>query len=322
MAAGASGQTMRLINVAGLLVSLSLAPLLLAQSLAPRAYLITPVGSNALTISENYSSGDIELNNTVPITGANGSINVFVATYYHGLSFCGRSANITLGLPYSVGTFRALVIDQQQEVYRSGLGDGAIRFAVNLKGGPAMKVPQFLKWKQKTLLGVSLLVQVPTGQYDPTKLINVGTNRWAFKPEFGYSQRWSKWILDAYGGVWFFTNNPEFFSHNQYVSGIQARSQLPIGVFEGHLSRDFKPRLWASIDANFWFGGRTSINGVPSANTLQRNSRVGATASVPISRHQSLKFSYANGAYARYGGDYQTISAAWQYAWVGKRFGD
>jgi hypothetical protein len=294
-------------------------PMLCAQTLAPRAYLITPVGSNALTISENYSSGDIEFNNTVPITGASGTNNVFVATYYHGLSFFGRSANITLGLPYAVGTFRALVVNQQEEVYRSGLGNGTIRFAVNLKGGPAMKLPQFVQWKQKTLLGVSLLVQVPTGQYDPTKLINISTNRWAFKPEFGYSQRWGNWILDAYGGMWFFTTNPEFFSHNSYFAGTRSQSQRPIGSFEGHLSRNFKPRLWASIDGNFWFGGQTSLNGVQSPNTLQRNSRVGATASVPISRHQSLKFSYANGAYIRFGGDYQTLSAAWQYSWVGRR---
>ncbi len=292
---------------------------LYGQSLAPRAYLITPVGANALTISESYSTGDIEFNNTVPITGANGTNNVFVATFYHGLSFFGRSANITLGLPYTVGTFSALVINQRQEVYRSGLGEGAIRFAVNLKGGPAMKLPQFAQWKQKQLLGVSLLVQAPTGQYDPTKLINIGTNRWGFKPEFGYSQRWGNWIVDGYGAVWFFTTNPEFFSHNSYFPGVQSRSQEPIGVLEGHLSRDFKPRLWVSLDGNFWFGGQTRLNGVEAANTLQRNSRVGATASFPVSKHQSLKFSYANGAYVRYGGDYQTVTAAWQYSWIGRR---
>jgi hypothetical protein len=296
-----------------------MARLLYAQNLAPRAYVITPVGANALTISENHSSGDIEFNDTVPITDASGTTNVFVATYYHGLNFFGRSANITLGLPYAVGTFSALVVDQQQKVRRSGLGDGVIRFAVNLKGGPAMKLPQFRQWKQKQLLGVSLLVRAPTGQYDPTKLINIGANRWAFKPEFGYSQRWGKWIVDAYGGVWFFTSNPEFFSHNSYFSGTRSQSQQPIGSFEGHLSRDFKPRLWVSIDGNFWFGGETSLNGVEAPSTLQRNSRVGATASVPISQHQSLKFSYANGAYIRYGGNYQTLTAAWQYSWIGRR---
>jgi hypothetical protein len=313
---------MRPSKIVGLAVSLFwlTTPTLFAQSLAPRAYLITPLGSNALTISENYSSGDIEFNSTVPIGGASGTNSVVVATYYHGLSFFGRSANITLGLPYAVGNFSALVVNQRQQARRSGLGDGIARFAVNLKGGPAMKLPQFIQWKQKQLLGVSLLVQLPTGQYDPTKLLNIGANRWGFKPEFGYSQRWGNWIVDGYGGVWFFTSNPEFFSHNSYFPGTRSRSQDPMAVFEAHLSRDFKPRLWVSVDGNFWFGGQTSLNGVETTNTLQRNSRVGATASVPISQHQSVKFSYANGAYIRYGGDYQTLTAAWQYSWVGRRF--
>ncbi len=99
------------------------------------------------------------------------------------------------------------------------------------------------KWQQKTLLGVSLKVVAPTGQYDPTKLINLGANRWAFKPELGLSRRWGHWVLDAYGGVWFFTENPEFFSRNAYVPGVQSQTQAPVAVLEIHLSYDFRPRL-------------------------------------------------------------------------------
>jgi hypothetical protein len=98
------------------------------------------------------------------------------------------------------------------------------------------------------LIGVSLKVVAPTGQYDPTKLINVGNNRWALKPEIGYSQRWGHWVVDAYGAAWFYTTNPEFFSHNQYFPGTQTQSENPVGVFEGHLSYDFKPRLWVPLD--------------------------------------------------------------------------
>jgi hypothetical protein len=88
-------------------------------------------------------------------------------------------------------------------------------------------------------------------------------------------------------------------------------------VFEGHLSYDFKPRLWVSLDGNFWYGGETSLSGVPTAKTTERNSRIGATASLPISKHQSLKFSYNNGAYINYGGNFQNVSVAWQYSWIG-----
>lgn len=288
------------------------------QTLAPRAYLVTPINSNAFTVTANFYNGDVLFSNTLPITGAQGSIQLFVPTLYHSLNFFGRSANITAGIPYSVGNFSAIVTDHREDVYRSGIGDTVVRLAVNLKGGPAMKLPEFLKWKQKVLLGASLTVSLPTGQYDPTKLVNIGINRWAFKPEFGYSQRWGNWILDGYAGCWFFTTNPEFFSRNMYFPGTRSQSQNPIGVFEGHLSHDFKPRLWASVDGNFWFGGVTSLNGIPNRATLQRNSRVGATFSTPISKHQSLKFSYANGAYIRFGGDYQAVSVAWQYSWIGR----
>lgn len=290
------------------------------QSLAPRAYLVTPTDSNAVTISSSLYTGGVLFDNAVPITGASGKIAVIVPSFYHSLNFLGRSSNVTLVLPYSIATFNAVVVNKDANVYRSGLGDGAVRFSMNLAGGPAMDVPQFKDWKQKKLLGASIAVQFPSGQYDPTRLINIGDNRWGFKPELGYSQRWSKWILDAYAGGWFFTGNSEFFSQNNFFPGIRQQTQEPIGVVETHLSRDFKPGVWVSLDGNFWYGGRTTLGGVQNLGSLQKNSRVGATAAFRVSKHQSLKFGYARGAYIRVGGDYQAITIAWQYSWLGTFF--
>jgi hypothetical protein len=181
-----------------------------------------------------------------------------------------------------------------------------------------MTLPEFRKWHQKNLLGASLRVTAPTGQYDPTKLINFGSNRWGFKPEIGYSRRDASWIFDIYGGAWLYTKNPKFFSQNQYNPGVQSQTQAPVGSLEGHVSYDVKPRLWVSFDANYWFGGITSLNGVQNPSSKLRSSRLGATASVPINNHQSLKFSYSNGAYIRYGGNFQNVSVAWQYSWLGR----
>jgi hypothetical protein len=125
-------------------------------------------------------------------------------------------------------------------------------------------------------------------------------------------------VLDTYGAAWFFTTNNEFFSRNQYNPGVSTQSQSPIGAFEGHLSYDVKPRLWASLDGNFWFGGTTSLSGVANPNTALKNSRIGGTVSLPVSKHQSVKFSYNNGAYIRYGGNFQNVSVAWQYSWLGR----
>jgi hypothetical protein len=124
-------------------------------------------------------------------------------------------------------------------------------------------------------------------------------------------------VLDAYGAVWLFTTNPEFWSHNAFVPGIQSQSQKPIGAFEGHLSYDVKPRLWFSLDGNAWFGGRTSLNGVENPQTFQTSSLIGASASIPLGKHQSFKVAYSTGDYVLYGGNYQNVSVAWQYSWIG-----
>jgi len=172
-----------------------------------------------------------------------------------------------------------------------------------------MRAREYVKWKEKLNIGASLTVSVPTGQYDPARVINAGTNRWGFKPEIGFSRRWGRWVGDWYVGGWFFTDNPKYFPGNVY------RTQKPVGAVEGHLGYYLKPRLWASFDANFWAGSRTTLNGV-SKNDEQRNSRIGGTVSVPFTKHQSMKFSYSQGAYVTIGGDFRTISVGWQYSWI------
>jgi len=288
-----------------------------AQDLAPRAYIITPVHWNAITLTWSFYDGSIDLNG-LPVSGT-GTYSVPIFSYYHSFSFFGRSANVAASLPYAVGNFQGTALGAGAHLYRSGLLDSAFRFSVNLKGAPAMPAQEWVKWKQKVLLGASLRVVAPTGQYDGTKLVNWGANRWGFKPEFGCSKRWGKWVLDGALGVWFFTTNPEFFSRNMFFSGTNSQSQSPIGSFEGHLSYDVKQqRLWFSFDGNFWYGGTTSLNGVPNPLTRQTNSRIGGTVAVPITKHQSLKFSYSDGDYIRFGGNYQQVSAAWQYSWLGR----
>jgi hypothetical protein len=296
---------------------LALCPLgmLHAQELAPRAYTITPLHGNAITLIWSFYDGGLDFNGTIPITGATGTYHIPIFNYYHSFGFFGRSANFSASLPYGVGTFQGAVLGTQQQVYRSGLLDTGFRLEVNLKGGPAMPVQEFVKWKQKVLLGASLKVIAPTGQYDPKKLINWSINRWAFKPEFGYSQRWGNWVLDGYAGVWLYTTNSA-----SYAGTVpKPQTEAPIGSFEGHLSYDIgkNRRLWVSLDGNFWFGGVTSLNGTRNDATKQKSSRIGGTASVPISKHQSIKINYSTGTYLRYGGNYHNVSVAWLYSWIG-----
>jgi hypothetical protein len=293
---------------------------LFSQDLSPRAYVIVPVNSTAIVLTYSYFNGGLLFDQSIPITNASAQINASAISAYHTFNFFGRSSSLTGTFPYGVGNFEGQVsgAPTTTNIYRSGLADASLRLSVNLVGGPAMSLREFRKWKQRTILGTSLTVVGKTGQYDPTKLVNIGSNRWAFKPEVGLSRRWGSWLLDAYGAIWFFTTNPEYFSNNAYSPGINKKAQSPVEAFEGHLSYDVRPRLWVSLDANFWTGGDTRINGVLNPGTLQRSSRVGATASIPLNKHQSVKFSYNKGAYIRFGGDYNNVSVGWQYSWLGK----
>jgi hypothetical protein len=304
----------RLFSVLLLLASLRSA----AQDLAPRAYLITPIHSNAITLTYSFFDGELLFEGTVPITDATARVSVPILSIYHATRFFGRTASFTASLPYGIGSFRGTVLSTQTNAYRSGLFDSSYRLSINLIGGPAMDLADFRDWSQKMLVGISVRLVAPTGQYDSTKLINYGAHRWAFKPEVGVSRRWGHWIVDTYGGVWFYTENSEFFSRNQFSPGVNTQEQAPIFAFEGHVSYDVKPRLWASLDGNFWHGGRTSLNGTINPSTVQNNSRVGITCSLPVTKHQSLKLSYNRGAYVRFGGKYDNISVGWQYSWIGK----
>jgi hypothetical protein len=284
------------------------------QDLAPRAYVITPVHSNAITITWAFYDGGLNFNGTIPVTNATGTYYVSILSYYHSMNFFGRSANITASLPYGVGTFQGDVSQQSRSIYRSGLLDSSFRLSVNLMGGQAMQPKEFVKWKQKRLLGLSLKVVAPTGQYSGAKLINWGSNRWAFKPELGYSERWGHWVVDGYAGAWFYTTNSA-----SYAGPVtKPQNESPIAALEGHLSYDVKPRLWLSLDGNFWWGGITSLSGIQNLATKQTGSRLGGTASFPISKHQSIKVSYSDGTYIIFGGNYQNVSVAWQYSWLGR----
>jgi len=291
----------------GLMLSLWPAPLT-SQELEPRAYSVSPVKTNLVVLSNAYAFGDLTFDPSLPVEDGSANINTMVAGYFRSMNVFGRSGNFTVVLPYSSGTVQGLLAGEYTQVSRSGLRDPSVRFAVNLYGAPAMRLKEFASWSKKTVIGASVVVVAPLGQYDPAKLLNIGSNRWACKPELGWSRRFGHWVVDAYGGVWLFTDNTTFYP------GTRTRSQAPIISTQFHLSYNIRSRLWAAADANFYSGGRTSINGVPSQD-LQKNSRLGGTVSIPLTRRQALKFSYSRGAYTTIGADFHAFAVGWQYLW-------
>ena len=279
-----------------------------AQELEPRAYSVSPRGTNFLLLGFARTTGDVSFDPSLPIEDATATLHTTAVGYVRTIGVLGRSASVGTLVPYLWGSDQGLVYDSFQQAHRSGLADPAFRFAINIYGAPAMSAAEFKDYKQKTNIGASAVVLVPLGQYDPARLLNIGTNRWAVKPEIGISQRAGRWYLDLYAGTWLFTANREF------ATGV--RRQKPIGIAQANLTCTITSRVWASFSANLYTGGRTSVGGVPRADYLH-NSRMGGTLSIRVTRHQSVKFHGSKGAVTNIAADFATIGAAYQYMWGG-----
>lgn len=280
-----------------------------AQDLEPRAYSASPIGLNFIVVGGGHSTGGVVVDPSGPVQDVEATTNVASLGIGRTFGLFGRTALIVAALPYAWAEASGRIGEESRTTSRSGLADPRLRFSVNLIGGRAMKVQEFVRTKRSTIVGVSLAVAPPFGQYDRSKLINLGANRWSFKPEAGISRNiGEKWTIDGYAGVLFFTAN------EQYYPGSSVRTQDPIFAFQAHASYTLKPRFWTAFDATWYSGGTTIIDGT-SSGILQRNSRVGATLSVPITREQSLKFAVSKGATTRIGSNFTTVSGAWQLTW-------
>jgi hypothetical protein len=278
-----------------------------AQELEPRAYRVLPTGLHFAVMTYQFSSGNVLGDPTSPLQDLDVDAHTFIASYLGSFGLFGRSASITVSVPYAFLSGSASFAGELIADSRSGAVDSRARLAVNLIGGPAMTPQEFASFRRGRSLGVSVTVQAPTGQYDPTRLVNFGSNRWAFKPEIGYASFRGRWVFEAALGVWLFTDNPDFF-------GGGTRSQDPIGNLQGHVTYNFQNGIWLAASVNYFTGGRTSIDGV-DANDLQRNSRIGLALSVPLGGPHSMKFAANSGAYTSAGADFDVGSITYQYRW-------
>lgn len=277
------------------------------QQLEPRVYLPSPVDSNVVIIAAATSRGDILFDPSLPVEDAKARLGSLVFAYYRSFGLLGRSANVGLTFPLQRGSLSGLLAGQPQRVDRLGHGDASVRLTVNLIGSPAMDLATLAKRPRRTNFGTSLVVSMPTGQFDSTTFINIGSHRWAFKPELGLSIPFAqRWLLDVYAGAWLFTDNTEF------VAGRSEQAALFTSQF--HLSYNLSPRAWASVNATFYSGGRVTVNEAANIERF-KNTRVGGTVSFPLARRQSLRVAFSTGAWVRYGGDFRTLSVSWNYAW-------
>jgi outer membrane putative beta-barrel porin/alpha-amylase len=279
------------------------------QDLEPRTYSNIPVGLNFLIAGYGYSVGGVVTDPSFPLEDGNVQIHSTVLAYARAVDVWGTSGKFDMVLPFAWVSGTATFRGQPREREVSGLADPRLRFSVNLYGAPALSLQEFADYKQELIIGASLQVSAPLGQYDSSKLLNIGTNRWSIKPEIGVSKALGPLTLELDAGVTFYTNNDDF------LNGM-ALEQDPIYAVQGHLIYNFGAGVWGALDATYYTGGRTTVDGV-KGDTLQENIRLGLTVALPVNRHHSIKLYASTGAYSRTGSTFNTGGIAWQFRWGG-----
>ena len=278
-----------------------------AQELEPGAYQNAPVGVNVFIAGYGYSTGNVLVDATLPVEGAKAQIHGVPIGYLRTIDLFGRAGKFDVIIPLSSAHFEGVVAGEFRTRDPKGLADPRVRLSVNFLGSPALDLPEFVRYRQRTILGASVQVTVPVGQYDGERLVNLGANRWAFRPELGISQAYGRWVFEGAAGVWLFTNNDDYF-------GGSTLSQRPLYFAKGSAIYSFRRNLWTSFSYGRATGGETELDGV-FRNDLQTNDRIAATLALPAGRVGAIRFVFTSGLTTRLGADFDSISVTYQYSW-------
>jgi hypothetical protein len=279
------------------------------QELEPRSYVNTPIGLNFLIAGYGYTRGDVVFSPTSPIEDAEVTTHAGVVGYLRSVDVWGSSGKVGLIVPFADASGSARLGGQRHEREVFGLADPTFRVSVNLYGAPALTMEELAGWEQDLIVGVTLNVSPPLGQYDDTKLLNIGTNRWTIKPEVGASKALGRRLTaELSAATAFFTPNDDFF-------GGLTLEQDPLYSVQAHLVWELMLGLWAAVDATYYGGGATTSE-VEEDEALG-NARLGLTVSLPVNRYNSLKLYGSTGLYKRSGTDFDAAGLAWQVRWGG-----
>jgi hypothetical protein len=280
-----------------------------AQDIEPRAYSNAPVGVNFLIAGYAYTTGGLAFDSALPLSDPDLSTSNAVVAFAHVLDLRGKSAKFDVIASLSSLSGSA---DFDGETLRrdiAGLADPRFRLSVNFFGAPALSLKEFAGFQQDLIIGASLQVSPPMGQYDESRLVNLGTNRWSFKPELGVSKALGRLTLEGAAAVTLYMDNDDFYQG-------RSRSQDPLYSLQGHLIYSFQSGVWGSLDGTYFTGGRTTLDGELN-NDLQQNWRVGATLAFPVNVRNSIKLYGSSGVSARTGNNFDLLGIAWQYRWGG-----
>jgi len=169
----------------------------------------------------------------------------------------------------------------------SGLSDPYVAMKIGLIGAPARDPTQFSPQAYDFSLYALAGVTLPWGDYDRSSVLNLGTNRWSLRlglpMTMSFGDLGATW-LEVHPNVYIFGDNDEPFRANR-------RSQDALYVVESHLSQNFTPKLWASLDLRYQYGGETTTDGIADDNWMNQWGG-GATLGYSFSRQWSGLLGY------------------------------
>ena len=277
-----------------------------AQDLDPRRYVNLPIDQNFFGLAYAYSKGDVNFSPSFPLTDASITVNSPAAVYARTFALAGNSSSFDALMPYGCAEGSALLNGQRIGREVCGPGDLKLRLSYNFFGAKAYTLREFIKQPPTIVAGASVQLSVPVGQYDNDKILNIGTNRWYIRPEVGFSLPWRKWSFEFASGVRIFSDNDDFVG--------STLKQDPLWNVQAHAIYDLTRHQWVSIDGNYFFGGNTYQDGVPSA-PRQNNSRLGVTWAISLDSKNILKILAHSGVIGRVANDSDMVTVAWTYRW-------
>lgn len=303
------GAARRLVQAGALVVAL--AATAAAQELDPRAFAPAPVGTTIVLAGAGGSKGGILFDPSVGVADVEADLHIITFGIGHTFALAGRQARALAVLPIAWGEVGGAVQGQSQRQDVRGLADPRIKLSIGLRGAPPLRAAAFAAAPRGTAIGASVTVMPPWGQYRSSQLVNLGYNRWAFKPEIGATRPIGRWTVEGAAGVWLFTAN------DAYYPGRLRKKQEPVASVQGHVSYAFRNRIWVGAAATWFGGGETRVEGEVNPDE-QRNTRLGGTVSIPVGTRQSVKVVYSTGSSTRRGTDFDSLSVNWQLVRYGR----
>ena len=253
---------------------------LLAQGDGPRVHLPAPTGINPLSLTWMEMDSNLNFSGSILIPDGGVDASIWALNYNRYFAVGDRLAEIWLtGIGGSLDGFVNIDGRRTLAISSSGLSDPYVAMKIGLVGAPARDPTQFTATDYGFSLYALAGLTLPWGDYDSKEALNLGTNRWSLRlglpMSFAFGNRGATW-LELQPNMYLFSDNDDPFRADR-------RSQNELYVLESHLSQNFTPKFWASLDLRYQYGGETTTDGVSDDNRMDQWGG-GATVGYSLSR--------------------------------------